>query len=171
MIRPVLAALTLALLPGMASATGWTLAKHPSRAPGAGQCELRATDEIGNRLILSMWDHNRRKSRFRLVLLLTPGGRATLPMPNGPVALGFAPSGMKARPLPGQLGGSEAVPRFTHDFPRLDAMRAFTEAITGPTLFVAQPDASPHTELLARFALSDGEAAMNRLLSCSFPLR
>ncbi|MBS8225247.1 hypothetical protein [Vannielia litorea] len=166
-----LAALALALLPSVASATGWTLQKHSARAPGVGRCELHARDEIGNRLILSMWDHNRRKSRFRLVLILTPGGRATLPMPNGPVALGFAPSGMKASPLEGRLSGSDEVPRFTHDFPSLDAMRAFTGDITGPTLFVAQPDASPHTELLARFALSDGKAAMNRLLSCSFPLR
>ncbi len=167
----LLLALALALLPATASATGWTLEKHPSRAPGAGRCELHARGAEGSRLLLSMWDHNRRKSRFHLVLFLTPGARATIPLPNGPAALTFAPSGVKGTPLEGRLSGSDEVPRFTHDFPSLDAMRAFTQAITGPTLFVAGPNATPHTDLLARFTLSDGDRAMNALLSCSFPIR
>lgn len=163
-------ALLLALLPAMASAEGWTLQKQPSRAPGAGLCELHARAEEGaGRLVLSMWDHNRRKSRYRLILFMTPGGRATIPQANGPVELTFAAA--RRMVLAGELAGSDTAPRFSHDFPTLDAMRSFAAALDGTTLFVAQPNATPHTELLARFEVSQGARAFDRLLSCNFPLR
>ncbi|QDC09570.1 hypothetical protein FHY55_10090 [Oceanicola sp. D3] len=172
MIRLLTLAVTLALAPAAASAERWMLHKRPSAAPGAGECALSALGENGARIELTMRDANRRKSDFRLVLWLAPGSRATIPVADGETFLSFASSGQKSTPLTGKLRGTGKRGIFSHDFPSLDAMRAFvTETARGPVLYVAGPHATPHTELLARFHVSEGTRAMNALLSCNFPIR
>ncbi|MFY0632697.1 MAG: hypothetical protein JXQ91_02730 [Vannielia sp.] len=169
MSRLTALATLLALLPLQANAEGWTLHKRPAAGPGAGQCAIQSRGENRSLIELSIRDAARRKYDFRLALFMETGARNTIPHADGEIFLSFASSGQKSTPITGRLRTSGETGIFLHDFASLDEMRHFvTEIARGPTLFVAGPNATPHTDLLARFTLSDSDKAMNWLLSCNF---
>ncbi|MGR3794789.1 hypothetical protein [Vannielia sp. SX4] len=169
-MKRILAALLAVILTAPAAqAEGWTLIKRPAAGTGAGECALTATADNGATIELSMFDAARRKSRFTLMMQLAKGTRATIGVPDGKTFLSFASLGEKSTPITGKLRSWDDHGSFVHFFASLDDMDHFvSEIFKGPTVFVAQPDATPHVELLARFAVSESDKAMKRLLSCNF---